>query len=193
MDTYFLPIVIIILGAVTAVLIHRMVGASINSRRGLSCRKYSLSLLLLSAGIILIVVESKNVTHAMATKRWPTVQGRITSINVLQSGGIRPRIKYAYKVGHQDLKDETDYHFPYLGMSSTRKEVAHKITSGFETHKPVVVYYNPEDPAESYLKPGPTWDAFTRLSFGSILYGAGVFLLYSGWLNRAKAGSSKRF
>ena len=69
---------------------------------------------------------------------------------------------------------ETDAQYPGFGMSSSRKEVAYKMLDEFTVGATVNVFYDPDDPSHSYLKPGPTWAEFTRLSFGAILFAMGL-------------------
>jgi len=64
---------------------------------------------------------------------------------------------------------------PGFGSSSIKKEVAFTTLIEYRKGEKVTVFYNPDDPSNSRLKPGPTWAEFTRLSLWTILYGTGVF------------------
>ena len=125
-------------------------------------------------GTILIASESRKVAKGIARKKWPTTTGIVTNGSVSEGKTYRPVIGYDFSVQQIRYTGETDAQFPGFGMSSSRKEVAYKMLDQFKVGTIVNVFYDPNDPNNSYLKPGPNWAEFTRLSFGAILLGMGL-------------------
>ena len=145
-----------------------------------------LSLLILG-GAILIIVDGRNIQEGLTRKKWPTVEGQIISSDVVGGRIFQPEVGYSFTVDQKSYMGNTDLKVPYFGPSSARKEVAYKTVADYQVGSKVDVFYNPADPEESYLKPGATWDQYTRLSLGTLFYGLGVFGLCTYFLGNTKS------
>ena len=126
-------------------------------------------------GAIMTVYEGRHIQFEMERKRWPTTTGTVVSAEVLESGNVKPNIEFEYGVDGQRYQSNSDLQVPNFGAPSTQRDVAQKSVQDNMPGTNVVVFYNPTEPAIALLKPGPSWDRFTRFSFGVIVYGMGIF------------------
>ncbi len=110
----------------------------------------------------------------MSRKKWPTVSGTIIHNEVIERRMYIPVIFYKYRVNAINYTGKSTMQVPGFGMKSSRKEVAYKTISDHQTGNSVMVFYNPDNPQDSRLKPGPTWSEFNRFSLGIILIIAGI-------------------
>ncbi len=102
------------------------------------------------------------ISAGAASESWPTVEGVITfaevrvhqpSVRDRRELGLKtrytPRITYRYQV------DGKTYENHVIGRYGYTSKWASGISRGqYAVGKPVTVYYNPENPAESVLEPG---------------------------------------
>ena len=130
--------------------------------------------LLTICGATLAMVNVKNIQEGFYRRSWPVVTGVITHSEVVGGRVYQPAVYYTYTVNQKDFKGETDLNVPYFGAPSTRKEVAYKSIAEYQEGNTVSIFYDPHNPGESSLRPGPKWSDFTRLSLGTLLYSAGI-------------------
>ncbi len=125
-------------------------------------------------GVILTVRDCRHVQVGFQRMKWPVADGTVTDATVVDGRLHRPRVTYHYAVDGVEYVAITDLKAPYFGAKSTRKEVAYKTIADHPKHSLVRVYYDPDNPMNSYLTPRPTWDEFTRMSLGVMLMLAGA-------------------
>lgn len=94
---------------------------------------------------------------AYASKRWPTVQGEIVSIDMGIKHTVRellyvPKVRYRYTV------DGKDYENSRIDVTSQRmfysQSAASAVLMAYRVNGPVTVHYNPRRPKQSLLNPG---------------------------------------
>ena len=137
-------------------------------------------------GLWIVIKDGKAIQLKTSQKKWPIAQGTIVESQVIGGKIYEPQVAYKYKVKNYEHFGKTDLKVPYFGPSSSRKEVAYKSIAKFPAESTHPVYFNPKDPKESYLKPGPTWDEYTRLALGTMFYGIGSFFLILNWITKCK-------
>lgn len=135
-------------------------------------------------GGILGAHQSVAMLEAMARQSWPTCDGEIIETSITKAN--EPMIRFRYVVGEQTYEGSSNMHAPGFGLNSSRLETAHTILTDLKESGQVRVFYNPDSPAESRVKPGPSWRVFTRVSFGFFLLVAGVATLVRGRRARAE-------
>ena len=176
-----LPILIILVATLVALTLSRSSTFKTIGRPKLNPSTGFILCFLITAGFLLLLANGKNVQEGFIRKRWPQGKGLVLLSEVRGGRVYQPLVTYSYNVNGSDFTGQTDLRVPYFGVSSARKEVAYKTIADYSQGNTVKVYYNPENPAESYLKPGPRWSEFTRLSLGIFLYGFGIFGLGTYW------------
>ena len=142
---------------------------------------------LVLAGLALLRKSLGELIRALASKRWPTAEGRILkcvrdSYSVSEDGppsGL-PDVEYSYSVDGVD----------HIGTRISFADLAYLgdgATAGFVKKHPrggkVRVFYDPKNPANSLLEPGIRVQVFTMLFFAALIFSAGVALgvLFGAW------------
>jgi hypothetical protein len=104
------------------------------------------ALLGICLGLALALGGAWEERKAMASRRWPTVDGTVVQSRLVSRRGWRADVSYAYTVaGAQYRNDSTSLDV----FSSERAQVAQ-----YPTGTRVTVHYDPADPATSILEPG---------------------------------------
>ena len=124
-----------------------------------------------------------DVISGSVARHWPAVTGRVTSSRVEQRPALRfgssykPCVEYEFTVAEVSYKgdqlrfDDDDYAF--------KSSAAWRLV-GYAPGAPIVVYYDPNDPSNSVLKPGSEWRTYgSILFFGALfVFGLGALLGY---------------
>jgi hypothetical protein len=118
-------------------------------------------------GAALAAHQSAAMLSALARQSWPTTEGEVVESHITPAND--PMISYRYDVDGASYEGESNMHAPGFGLRSSRLETAHMILRDFAEDPKVLVFYNPDNPAEGKVKPGPPWRVFTRVSFGFCL------------------------
>jgi hypothetical protein len=63
---------------------------------------------------------------------------------------------------------------------------AQRILTRYPEGSTVRVFYDPNDPRDALLEPGPTSNAQQKVLFGSLLFAAGCILLLVKWRRRTQ-------
>ena len=143
-----------------------------------------MSIVLGLSGLILSLICLALIQMDLRSRKWPTVQGKITASRTEReaTGYSRdhhmthawvPEIRYVYEVGG------TQFHGKRIGNSiyssswrGAAKRVAHRYPSGTA----VLVHYNPADPSEAVLVTF-TLSNVVGLAISLILFAAGLVML----------------
>ncbi|MDG2169888.1 MAG: DUF3592 domain-containing protein [Opitutales bacterium] len=115
---------------------------------------------------------------------WPKVRGTIFYSEVLdESGWHGSRYGFSYKadVNYRFEIDDISYKGTGIGLDENSyilKFLAQKTVTKYPKDSEVVVYYNPDDPNESYLVKGASISTYAFLTtLGFIFLGVGFYEL----------------
>jgi len=124
------------------------------------------------------------VLQAQASSAWPHVAGEVTRSEIKASSGegssYAPHILYSYQVSGQPFEG-SDICFGIKNVSATYA-FARSLTERYRTGAPVMVYYNPSEPAMSVLEPGISKRSFIQMAFGLVFATFGGFMALFAWL-----------
>lgn len=134
-----------------------------------------------AAGIICFIIGRNTLKTARASKKWPAVQGKITSsgtaqMNTLQGGpAYAASVKYEYEVdGKKYNADRISMGQYGTGGGGHAKAEAAKYPAG----KTVAVHYDPQNPSQAVLEPGgAVFTSVFLLFFAVILAPVGLLFL----------------
>lgn len=138
------------------------------------------------AGILFIVIGSKNIYQAYKSSSWPSVQGRIISSEI-KSHSRTYRDTTTNREKNETVYDaHINYGYVINGITYSNDDVkiggiiqtnttiwARKLLDKYPQGKVVNVYYNPEDPSQSVLEKGlqlSTW-SFSALGLAIFIFG----------------------
>lgn len=121
--------------------------------------------------------------YASASNSWPTVSGTIikSEIDVWRDDGkthYQPDIVYSYKVDNKKFtSSKITVGDPPLDNSITP---AKRLQTEYPVDSEVTVYYDPEVPASSALKPGVHSGDYMLAGIAAIFFFAGLIAFYQG-------------
>ncbi|WP_339730958.1 DUF3592 domain-containing protein [uncultured Gimesia sp.] len=138
------------------------------------------------------------IEQAKASQNWPTTKGV-----VLQSMVASPRsnnsstsytavVSYSYQVQGQDYECGT-VRFG-IEISTSDRSLAQETVKKYPVDKPVVVYYDPKNPAAAVLEPGVFKATYFFYRIGWLLMGPGILMAgipLLRWLIRIVKGSDE--
>ncbi|HYC35880.1 MAG TPA: DUF3592 domain-containing protein [Usitatibacter sp.] len=121
------------------------------------------AMVVLSALLAGTVLSWRTILAGRASRRWPTVQGRIESLEVKSiqrghhgMGTYKPTLVYTYRVQGRDYRGSrirvSD--FLTIGVQSRRQSQAAVELDGFFPGSPVTVHFDPLNPSRAVLRPG---------------------------------------
>jgi hypothetical protein len=151
---------------------------------------------ILACGLLLIISSpitglllARSIRNAEASANWPSVEGKVTRAEVLEfSRGQEPRyrasVSYQYRVNGmtfvgsrlQPIDRESDKPWPIV-----------EALGGISAGKHVRVYYEPNHPAESLLKPGTITQDYFLVAIPFILLAFGIGVLALLYINERRA------
>jgi len=113
---------------------------------------------LLFAGLALLLYGSNTLYTAFSSLSWPSADGKILTSQARSAGNThRNLLWYEYQVdGLRHLSG--DYHVG--GNSTPFRDKAIQVAKRYPVGRLVKVFYNPSDPSESVLEPGPWYGNF---------------------------------
>ena len=133
-------------------------------------------------GIYLLKHSLSSYQKALASQRWPSVNGQLTDVLLWGSRNTGGEIKEVEK-----LNVEYNYQINgqnYTGTLPTFYTLMYPETLEFANQHPVnsdiKIYYNPKNPSESVLIPGPRKDkpySDLILGFLGVIIGAAIAVL----------------
>lgn len=130
-------------------------------------------ILFVIAGLATTVWGWRVMQRARASRRWPSVPGRISSVSeTSELDDLLPQIGFDYELDGQPQRRVLE--FP-AGTSPSR-ELAQQYLQKYPPGKTVTVYYDPQDHTRVTLEPGATGD-WLIFAIGVIATLLGVMML----------------
>jgi hypothetical protein len=138
------------------------------------------------AGLFMLGFALWRAVQGARTRKWPSVPGTVLTSNTIarrakklqsEEGEEEPttqvlyhaEIKYTYTVGGREYTGE---HLRLDSLEVSSEEHARKVTARYPQGASVTVYYNPADPSQALLEPGPGASVWMLIAAS-----AGCFLL----------------
>ena len=135
-------------------------------------------LILFLSGSIITVYSSSQLIEANKRKTWDTAIATVLESSIVETGSIRPMVKYSYEVGDRTYAGSSGLQAPGFGNKARQYDVAMKLSRKYPKGKLISVYYNPINNSESVIIITPHWDTFTRIAAGVVLLIASLFYLF---------------
>lgn len=149
-------------------------------------RSILIFLILFMSGTILTVYSSSELIEANKRKTWDTVIATVLESSVVETGSMRPMVKYSYEVDNKTYVDSSDLQAPGFGNKARQYDVAIKLSRKYPKGKLISVYYNPLNNSESVIIITPHWDTYTRIAAGAVLFIISLFYLFYSVRRRRK-------
>jgi len=149
-------------------------------------RSILIFLILFLSGTILTVYSSSELIEANKRKTWDTVIATVLESSVVETGSMRPMVKYSYEVDNKTYVDSSDLQAPGFGNKARQYDVAIKLSRKYPKGKLISVHYNPLNNSESVIIITPHWDTYTRIAAGAVLLIISLFYLFYSVRRRRK-------
>ncbi|MFQ5629678.1 MAG: DUF3592 domain-containing protein [bacterium] len=146
-----------------------------------------LFVLLILLGSVLVVAQLMRLEKAYLQKNWPQATGVIIGSEVTQTRDAWPMVTYEYSIGKKKYSGSSNLKFPGFGGRINRLDAATKAIAKYPPGKKISVYYHPENPEITLLRPGPTWDIFGQFALGITLLVIGFFFLPQYFSKKSRA------
>lgn len=149
-------------------------------KQSFTAKSMLIFLTLFLLGSIITVYSSSELIEANKRKSWDTTVATVLESSVVETGSMRPMVKYSYEVENITYVGSSDLQAPGFGNKSRQYDVAMKLSRKYPKGKLISVYYNPLNNSESVIIITPLWDTYTRIAAGAVLLIISLFyLLYS--------------
>lgn len=162
--------------------------------------------LLAAVGLGALALGALDLARAGASTHWPHTAGHIvkSQVGATSASGSGFGLDGRYH-SHSVSTDSVDIRYTYVveGRPRTGERLTYdsapferseceRIVAQYPVGKGVEVYYDPENPDISLLRPGVRDGAWVRLAWtGAILPGLGGAIFLAGWLSRRAPGLRK--
>lgn len=138
----------------------------------------------IATGLCLIGGSIRIILRAIASHRWPTVQGKVIAsrLEVTDSGGdypvelFCPLIEYRYTA---DGVSRTSRNVGLAAINPGGKARAEAVLRRYKVGKGVRVHVSPADPDTAILEPGVRWPQLGKLLAGLLFLAAGSAMLFA--------------
>jgi hypothetical protein len=125
------------------------------------------AVIMFGVGAALLWFGFGNLQKALQSPDWPTTAGKILSSEVVDAGEndmqFDAAVSFVYRVNGETLKGEKVQLDQWAASDVKSKR---RVVRQFPEGRAVTVYYNPADPAEAVLVPGPTIGTWLKPGMG---------------------------
>ncbi len=155
-------------------------------KQSFTAKSMLIFLTLFLSGSIITVYSSSELIEANKRKSWDTTVATVLESSVVETGSMRPMVKYSYEVENITYVGSSDLQAPGFGNKSRQYDVAMKLSRKYPKGKLISVYYNPLNNSESVIIITPHWDTYTRIAAGVVLLIISLFYLFYSVRRRRK-------
>ncbi len=86
-----------------------------------------------------------------------------------------PQLKCKYEIEGNEYTLTTDLNTPGFGRKRSRRQTSEIILNDYPVGSVVKIHYNPENPGDAYIRTGPYWSDYMRLSLGVVIFAIGLY------------------
>lgn len=131
------------------------------------------------SGAVLIFLQSGEILNALNRQQWPKTTGTVIKTQIVGERAYNPQITCRYMVDNFKYNLVTDLGTPGFGRKRSRQSTARIIIDEYPVGTSVILFYNPQNPAEAYIRTGPYWHNYMQLSLGILVFSISISSLFS--------------
>ena len=143
------------------------------------------SLLFSLLALVFFVETLATIQKGFERKKWPSTTGVVYRSEVHGVRAYHPKIFIRYHLNNAIYNLVTDLNVSGFGSKRSRRDTAERIIEAYPVGYKVLVYYNPAKPEQSFLRTGPFWQDYLKITVGTIVLACGLFGILSGILQRS--------
>lgn len=126
-------------------------------------------------GVLVTLWGLRVIAVARKTLKWPCVAGKIEESRInFGSRDLFPHIEFSYAIGEQNFRQQITFPADITPTQEFAKSYVDKYPVGFL----VQVYYNPGNPQDATLEPGPAEGDWLILVIGLAMLILGVLMFF---------------
>jgi hypothetical protein len=144
------------------------------------------SFMLVVTGTWMIYTNEEVIEAGLAERSWPSTDGVIIKSEVAGKRAYHPEITFRYSVAGKAYLRTTDLGTPGFGNRNSRLDTAERISENFSAGSHVTVHYDPGEPGHAFIRIGPSWQVFIKLSLGIIIMVTGLIGFAGNFLHHLK-------
>lgn len=148
-------------------------------------------LLFIAAGAVMSFLGVRQFMRAQASPTWPTVTGVVTISELGKHVGNERATSTTYRadISYDYVANDRSYvngAINFATVNSSDPAAARRLLKRYPVGKQVTVYYNPAEPQEAVLEPGPAAGSWFLPLFGGgfVVVGIAVFF-FLRWIGQA--------
>ena len=126
-------------------------------------------------GFLLIWYSSIEISTALSRQFWPTNPATVIETNIVGERAYNPQLRCKYEVEGKVYTLTTDLNTPGFGSKRSRLQTAEIILNDYPVGFKLRIHYNPENPEEAYIRTGPYWSDYMKISLGMLLFAIGLY------------------
>ena len=134
-----------------------------------------LSVCFMIFGTILMYYSANDIDESIDRKSWPAIMAKVIETKIIGDRAYSPQLSCQYTVEGKIFTLITDLKTPGFGRKKTRRQTSEIILDGYPVGSTVRIRYNPENPAESFIRTGPYWSDYLKLSLSALLTVLGIY------------------
>ena len=137
-----------------------------------------LVIIILIVGSSLMYISATEISEALTRQSWPIHMATVTGTEIVGERAYSPQLKCDYTVEGKIYTLTTDLKTPGFGRTKTRRQTAEIILNEYPPGSEVRIRYNPDNPEEAFIRIGPYWSDYLKVSLGVLLSVLGLY----GWI-----------
>jgi hypothetical protein len=130
---------------------------------------------ILITGVILVIFSSNDISEALVRRSWPTTMAVVVDATITGERAYNPQINCEYKVEGKDYTLISNLKTPGFGRKRSRHQTSEIILNEYPVGSNVRIRYNPNNPGEAYIRTGPYWSDYMKISLGTLLLILGLY------------------
>jgi len=136
-------------------------------------------IIFLFLGAVLIYIQIGEISITLSRQQWPKTTATVIKTQIVGERAYNPEITCIYNVDNTEYSLITGLGTPGFGRKRSRQSTAQIIIDEYPVGSLVTIIYNPQNPAEAYIRTGPYWHNYMQLSLGIIVFCIGISGLFN--------------
>ena len=122
-----------------------------------------------------MMYSANDISDSLERQSWPAQMARVVKTNIIGERAYSPQLSCEYMVEGNAYTLTTDLKTPGFGRKKTRRQTSEIILDGYPVGSKVRIRYNPDNPKEAYIRTGPYWSDYMKISLGVLLSVLGLY------------------
>jgi hypothetical protein len=145
---------------------------------------FPLAVSIMIIGIIMTIFSAIDISDSLDRHSWPAVEASVVSTEIIGDRAYSPQLNCTYTVEDKTYSLITDLKTPGFGRKKTRRQTSEIILKDYPVGSKVQIRYNPDNPEEAFIRTGPYWSDYMKISLGVLLTILGLYGILGIFIKR---------